>query len=671
MPPEMNKSEKRLQRIRALVVFCLVATTVICGYGSYRLAYIFEDRLESAQYDSIAKQLQISIEANAYSKVLALKSVAALVSKECPTAAHWPNCSVGPLNSFLNITDPLIETINTRTIAFAHIIVPAQVAEYEAYAYDFLESNGYPDLGYTGGVKGISSVDTTTGLRFHDTEGYQEGGHKVLTPILQLGNLEVNEEKVMYNLYSEPVRVSALDHMIDCFNAGGKDCTSITDILHLVQDPEFRPAVLIYHPVTPYHDKGTLTGLTAIVQNWDTMFEGVLPDIVKGIHIELSGGAEMHTFQMINGVAVYQGSHVNHESHSSKKRSFALTAFAGPVNYSINIYPTQTFSDQFHTNYPYYVMCFAVLVVLFTSSIFLLYDYMMTRSATERELVMEIETKRLFVRYISHEIRTPLQTIAMGLQLLSSEILSSAEQQQLIPLPPEVAASWTEQMRDWRSLISQVVRNLVSNALKFSSPGGEVTVTVRWNPEGLRDAPAVPTGSSSGTISVAPSLIPGTSSRNAPPPWTGMPRAGSLVLTVRDGGAGMSAEDQKNLFREGVQFNANQLQHGGGSGLGLWIAKGVVELHNGLLFAHSDGEGLGSEFRCELPLVQMPILAHPKRTSLRVHANDDGDSVLCRLLKNNGFRVEEAVDGVDCVEQMQKQGQAQGLEAVHMILMGK
>jgi signal transduction histidine kinase len=111
-------------------------------------------------------------------------------------------------------------------------------------------------------------------------------------------------------------------------------------------------------------------------------------------------------------MAIYQGSHVNHESHSSEKRSFALTAFAGPVNYSINIYPTQTFSDQFHTNYPYYVMCFAVLVVLFTSSIFLLYDYMMTRSATERELVMEIETKRLFVRYISHEIRTPLQTIA-------------------------------------------------------------------------------------------------------------------------------------------------------------------------------------------------------------------------------------------------------------------
>jgi hypothetical protein len=107
MPPlvktVMNNSEKRLLFIRALLVLCLVATTVICGYGSYRLAYVFEGRLESASYDSSVKQLQISIEANARSKVLALESMAALVSKECPTTAHWPNCSVGPLNSFLSM----------------------------------------------------------------------------------------------------------------------------------------------------------------------------------------------------------------------------------------------------------------------------------------------------------------------------------------------------------------------------------------------------------------------------------------------------------------------------------------------------------------------------------------------------------------------------------------
>eukprot|EP00601_Ochromonadales_sp_CCMP2298_P014073 CAMPEP_0173228236 /NCGR_PEP_ID=MMETSP1142-20121109/6410_1 /TAXON_ID=483371 /ORGANISM="non described non described, Strain CCMP2298" /LENGTH=116 /DNA_ID=CAMNT_0014156847 /DNA_START=229 /DNA_END=576 /DNA_ORIENTATION=+ len=109
--------EKRLLFIRCLVVLCLVATTIICGYGAFRLTFEFESRLETVQYNSIAKQLQTAIQDNVRSKVLALKSTAALVSMECPTTAHWPNCSVGPLVSYLNITDPIIETINTRTIA--------------------------------------------------------------------------------------------------------------------------------------------------------------------------------------------------------------------------------------------------------------------------------------------------------------------------------------------------------------------------------------------------------------------------------------------------------------------------------------------------------------------------------------------------------------------------
>ncbi|KAJ1424278.1 hypothetical protein B484DRAFT_363533 [Ochromonadaceae sp. CCMP2298] len=720
---------------------------------------------------------------------------------QCPTTSHWPNCSVGPLNSYLNITDPLIETVNTRTIGFAPIITPAQVSKFEAYAYDFFESNGYPNLGYTGGVKGISAVDTTTGLRFHDTEGYQEGGHKVLTPVMQIADLDSNSPAVMFNLYSEPVRVSAIDHMIDCFAAGGKECTSITDIIHLVQDPVFRPAVLILHPVTPHYDTSTLTGLTSIVQNWDTMFDRVLPDIVKGIDVVLSGGQYEYTFQLNQGRVDYKGIGDLHDSgsahsHISGGRSFTLTDFGGSVVYSITIYPTKTFSDQYHTHLPYYVMGLAVFVILFTSCIFLLYDHLMNSNAVEREGV--IETKRLFVRYISHEIRTPLQTVTMGLQLLSSELLACIQQQLLDEsLPPVLAATWREQMLDWRSLIeqveessviatnvlndlinydkvamgtlntelelvslwqlintalkpflvnarqaavrlvmdsefeldtdpqhraaldslmgvgdaikiSQVVRNLLSNALKFSPQGGEVLVTVRWDPQGLPHA-AVPEPRGSGES---------TKSAGGLAPWSSLARAGSLVLTVRDRGAGMSAEDQKNLFREGIQFNANQLQHGGGSGLGLWIAKGVVELHNGMLSAHSEGEGLGSEFRCELPLVLLP--PHDPRTPLthsstptnnsyptQVHTDpytqfsrdnslassptvdlalsidnptataaatippisrilvveDSGPSrkVLCRLLKNLGYHAAEAVDGADCVDMMRQQlGQGQG-----------
>lgn len=50
--------------------------------------------------------------------------------------------------------------------------------------------------------------------------------------------------------------------------------------------------------------------------------------------------------------------------------------------------------------------------------------------------------------------------------------------------------------------------------------------------------------------------------------------AGTITISVRDSGPGLSAENLKHLFREGVQFEPNRLQAGGGSGLGLWISKG-------------------------------------------------------------------------------------------------
>ena len=54
--------------------------------------------------------------------------------------------------------------------------------------------------------------------------------------------------------------------------------------------------------------------------------------------------------------------------------------------------------------------------------------------------------------------------------------------------------------------------------------------------------------------------------------------AASCVLRVEviDSGAGISRENMKKLFGQYVQFNANVLQDGGGSGLGLWISKGEV-----------------------------------------------------------------------------------------------
>ena len=86
-----------------------------------------------------------------------------------------------------------------------------------------------------------------------------------------------------------------------------------------------------------------------------------------------------------------------------------------------------------------------------------------------------------------------------------------------------------------------------------------------------------------------------------------------LYISVIDSGAGISTENQKKLFKEVIQFHPEKLQSGGGSGFGLYICKGIVDLHEGFLSVFSEGEGLGSTFTVQLPMekVSNQILLEP------------------------------------------------------------
>jgi len=123
--------------------------------------------------------------------------------------------------------------------------------------------------------------------------------------------------------------------------------------------------------------------------------------------------------------------------------------------------------------------------------------------------------------------------------------------------------------------ISQVIRNMLSNALKFTPPEGEVSMDIE--------------------IVLAPekSAVRSISKK----------RFDRIVrLSVKDTGPGIAPEDQKKLFGKYVQFNAGALQKGKGSGLGLWISRNIMELHGGTLTGMSEGLGKGSTFTLELPL---------------------------------------------------------------------
>ena len=102
------------------------------------------------------------------------------------------------------------------------------------------------------------------------------------------------------------------------------------------------------------------------------------------------------------------------------------------------------------------------------------------------------------------------------------------------------------------------------------------------------------------------------------------PRAGAIRISVTDSGAGLSPDQLAQICTEGMQFNANQLQAGQGSGLGLFISKGLAEQHGGGLTVTSEGLGKGATFIFDLPLFVCEKKHTRQKTHLSPSSSDKG-----------------------------------------------
>lgn len=163
-------------------------------------------------------------------------------------------------------------------------------------------------------------------------------------------------------------------------------------------------------------------------------------------------------------------------------------------------------------------------------------------------------------------------------------------------------------VRGDRFRLEQVLRNVLSNAIKFSPSGG--------------------------SISVRTSLSPTHEDR--------------LQIDVDDSGEGIPAEALTRLFQPFEQADRSINRKYGGLGLGLYLARAIVHLHGGQITAHSRGRGQGSTFTIHLPLCQSPmpsqatepILDHPH--VLLVEDNPDTLKLMIRILRRLGCEVESA-----------------------------
>jgi signal transduction histidine kinase len=312
---------------------------------------------------------------------------------------------------------------------------------------------------------------------------------------------------------------------------------------------------------------------------------------------------------------------------------------------------------------------------------------MAQQSASERDALLQseraarMEAERLssmkdeFLAMLAHELRNPLAPISSSASLLSLQFAGE-------PRVRQASSIIGRQVRHMSRLVDDLLdvsrvtrglielrcttldlRDIVTSALDQTRPLiEERRHSVLLD---LPEAPAWALGDQTRLVQAVANIVNNAAKYT---PEGGhidvILEAGAheLVLTVRDNGSGMPPELVPSVFELFTQGARTLARSQGGLGLGLALVKKLIDLHGGVVNAHSAGVGQGSTFSITLPRAAeapAPGQASPAPEPVRadkgvrvmvVDDNADAADSLATLLRTHGYATEVEYRGLAALE---------------------
>ena len=291
-----------------------------------------------------------------------------------------------------------------------------------------------------------------------------------------------------------------------------------------------------------------------------------------------------------------------------------------------------------------------------------------SRKQQEAELRAANQTKDEFLATLSHELRTPLNAVVGW-----SHILRSGN------VRPDVRDRAFDSIERNAKLQARLVDDLldvsriVSGKLQMSAERVDVAAVVAGAIETV--APMAAARGVSLQVTAAPAaelLVTGDAGRLRQVVWNLLSNAvkftpeggrvdvalggddGHAEIVVRDTGQGIAAEFLPHVFERFRQADGSTTRRHGGLGLGLAIARYLIEAHGGTVTAASDGEGQGATFTVRLPVREEARVPVARSTSpsgvqslrgahaLVVDDQADARELTAAILESAGARVSTA-----------------------------